>query len=172
MSNSVHRIRSSFEALAASPRPILNIPSVPSSINPGPVLPGFLTSEALLRLRSKSRRRNGRLLVEACRDGMKDFVVVNGRLGLDRALGVAKPPTSYVVQSRALPGRVQAEDLRDDPVARALWYETRVVGRTHADGLIKKPDCECKKRSSDADGADGFSGDNMSVAPTSHCGIP
>lgn len=102
---------------------------------------------------------------------MKGLVGVKGRLGFDRALETARFPTPKIVQGRALPGRVQAEDLRDDPVARASWYETRVLDRTHADGQIAKPDCECKKRISEADGADCFKGDNMSVVSTSCCGF-
>lgn len=69
ISNSVHRNRSSFVALDTSPRPMLNVPSVSWSISGGP---GFrlalLASAALLRLRSKSLRNSGRLLVDAARD--------------------------------------------------------------------------------------------------------
>lgn len=67
LSNSVHRSRGSFVAFAARPRPIVKPPSVPSSISAGP--PRLcLSAEELLRLRSRSLRRSGRLLVEADRE--------------------------------------------------------------------------------------------------------
>lgn len=85
MSNSVHRIRNSFDALAARPRPMLKIPSFPSSISAGPWFPVLLVSAALLRLRSKSRRRNGRDFVEAWRVEVIDPEVVGSRTGFVRA---------------------------------------------------------------------------------------
>lgn len=67
-----------------------------------------------------------------------------------------------VATHRDLSGRIQVEDLRDDPITRVLWLEAHFV-RAHVDRLATEPDCECRNRSSDADGADGFSGDSMSL---------
>jgi hypothetical protein len=68
LSNSVQRSRGSFVAFAARPRPIVKPPSVPSSISAGPPQRLCLSAEVLLRLRSRSLRRSGRLLVEADRE--------------------------------------------------------------------------------------------------------
>jgi hypothetical protein len=158
MSNSVHRIRSSFEAFAERLRPMLNKPSVPSSISPGPAGLWFWYSDALFRFKSNSRRRNGRLLVDARREN-----VTCVGIGAGKSIGLAALDRPFVAPSflawYGVEGRAQLESLEVRSVEKALSRPRR-FGRAHA-GAAENPDCVCKKCSNDAEGADSF-GDSMS----------
>lgn len=139
LSNSVHRNRSSFEALAANLRPMLNIPSVPSSIRPGPAF-RTLQSAALFRRRSKSRLSSGLREVEAGRTnliGCEEREVAS-ILGLDG--DVTDGVWSSLRAHCDLTGRNQVEDLRGDPVAKVSDLEARGLEAAHADKPLARPD--------------------------------
>lgn len=69
---------------------------------------------------------------------------------------------SNAVPLPGLPESAQPDDLRDDPVATCSWLGARGLGRTHVDEPDANPVCERRKRSSEAEGAEGLSGDSMS----------
>lgn len=153
ISNSVHRNRNSFVAFDTNPRPMLKFDSVPSSISAGPVrLALDLASDSLLRLRSKSLRSSGRLLVDAVREGKglrgesdswtgsslpSAHRPRGGVFFLVERFGMAKRFASTVALHGAGSRPVQFDILRSDraPDGRPLEH---VVERRHVDGLAVK----------------------------------
>jgi hypothetical protein len=137
---------------------MLNKPSVPSSINPGPAGLWFWYSDALFRFKSNSRRRNGRLLVDARRENVTCDGIGDGKSIDLVALDLPFVAPSFLAGYEVV-GRAQPESLEVRPVEKALSRPRR-FGRAHA-GVAESPDCVCRKRSNDAEGADSF-GDSMS----------
>ena len=138
-------MRNSFEAFAASPRPMLNVPSAPSSLNPGLCVRLLLYSDALVRLKSNSRRRNDRRCVEVCRTNVDGLMAYDEASGMGRRSGSLKGPLGInVAQRDLLSGTQEEEDLRDVPGAKVAWHRTPGLACTHADGPDSKPDCRRK----------------------------
>lgn len=164
ISNSVHRIRISFEAFAPRVRPTLKIPSVPSSRNGGPGLRLFLCSAALPRLRSHSLRSRGRVLVDACRRSRDWLGARNGSVPAEigRQLEIFREIDDERLCEAVRPA--QLEDFRDDHAASTGSPQSRdFAGRAHVDEA-EKPDCDRRNRRSDAEGTDGLGEDSMAVA--------
>lgn len=102
-------------------------------------------------------------MVEVCRTKRERPEEGAGGADLGLVPEILVNPASSVVHPSDLPERAQPEDLRDDPVAAISWHKARGFGGTHADEPVADPVWECRKRRSEVEGADGLSGDSMSL---------